>query len=48
MLGTVLRQQERSERANEAFAEGLRLYEEKGNRVAATQLRADLAASGRV
>jgi predicted ATPase len=47
-LGTVLSGQERSEHAQEAFAEALRLYEQKGNLVAARQLRADLAAPGRV
>ena len=47
VLGTVLRQRERPEQAQEALAEALRLYERKGNRVAAAQLRADLAPSPR-
>ena len=48
VLGTVLGQRERPDRAQEALAEALRLYERKGNRVAAAQLRADLAPSTRL
>ena len=45
VLGTVLRQRERSEAAREALGEALSLYERKGNEVAASGVRAALAPS---
>ena len=48
VLGRVLARQERADEANAAFAEAVSLYERKGNLVAATQLRGDLAPSASV
>lgn len=42
-LGIVLRQLRRADDAQAVFAEALRLYEQKGNAVAAARVRADLA-----
>jgi predicted ATPase/class 3 adenylate cyclase/DNA-binding winged helix-turn-helix (wHTH) protein len=42
-LGIVLRQLRRAHDAQAVFAQALRLYEQKGNSVAAARLRADLA-----
>jgi predicted ATPase len=47
-LGVVLRQAGRREDARAAFTEGLRLYEQKGNVVAAGRAQAELAALARV
>ena len=48
VLGRVLARRERPDEAQAAFAEAVSLYERKGNRVAATQLRGDLAPSASV
>jgi predicted ATPase/class 3 adenylate cyclase len=48
VLGTVLARQERPDETHAALAEALRLYERKGNLVAAAHVRDDLAPSARV
>jgi predicted ATPase/class 3 adenylate cyclase len=48
VLGRVLARRERPDEAQAAFAEAVSLYERKGNRVAATQVRGDLAPSASV
>jgi len=48
VLGGVLAQQERPEAAQEALAGALKLYEQKGNLIAAGRIRATLAPSAQV
>jgi predicted ATPase len=48
VLGAVLGQRERHEEACAALSEALRLYEQKGNLVAAERVRGELAPSARV